>query len=361
MTERAINFSAGPAGLPRAVMLRAQAEFLDFDGTGMGVIEQSHRGEAYDRVHRDAEARLRALLGLDDAWAVLFLQGGASQCFATVPMNLLRPGQVGAYAVTGGWGDKALAEARTVGEAVDVTPMGGRYDHIPLAEAHRLPERAAYLHITTNNTLEGTQYAVPPTVEGAPLVADMSSDFLWRPTDLSPYGLVYAGAQKNLGPSGLVVVVARRALLSQCRTDIPRIFRFGVHDANGSLYNTPNTFGVYMLRLVLAWIEEEGGLAAIARRNEAKAAALYAALDGAAGFYSVPARPGSRSAMNVVYRLPDAALEARYLEGAAALGMVGLQGHRSVGGLRASLYNAVSEADAEALAGYTRDFARRWG
>jgi phosphoserine aminotransferase len=251
-----------------------------------------------------------------------------------------------------------------VGDAVDVTrACSGATTTSPAPRpTTSRPSAARTLHITSNNTLEGTQYHTFRRGPGAPLVADMSSRLPLAPArGVAATGCVYAGAQKNLGPSGLVVVVARRALLAQARTDIPKIFRFGVHDANGSLYNTPNTFGVYMLRHVLAWIEEEGGLAAIARRNEAKAAAVYAALDGAAGFYTVPARSGSRSAMNVVYRLPDAALETRYLEGAAALGMVGLQGHRSVGGLRASLYNAVSEADAEALAGYTRDFARRWG
>ncbi len=361
MSDRAINFNAGPAGLPLAVMTRAQAEFVDFEGTGMGIVEHSHRGEAYGRVHAEAESRLRALLGLGAEWAVLMLQGGASQCFATVPMNLLGPGSTAAYAVTGGWGEKALAEARCVGEAVDVTPMQGRYDRIPAADEHRAPVGAAYLHITTNNTLEGTQYAGPPEGMEVPLVGDMSSDFLWGPTDLSPYALVYAGAQKNIGPSGLVVVLARRELLARARTDIPTIFRYAVHDAQGSRYNTPNTFGVYMLRNVLAWIESEGGLAEIGRRNRAKAATLYAALDAAPGFFTVPAVPGSRSAMNVVYRLPDPTLDDRYVREAEARGMVGLRGHRSVGGIRASLYNAVSEADAAALADFTRDFVRRWG
>jgi len=361
MTDRAINFNAGPAGLPLAVMTRAQAEFLDFEGTGMGIVEHSHRGEAYGRVHAEAEARMRSLLGLDATWAVLFLQGGASQCFATVPMNLLHPGTTAAYAVTGGWGDKALAEARCVGHAVDVTPMAGRYDHIPSAAAHQAAAGSRYLHITTNNTLEGTQYDAVPRVEGVDLVGDMSSDFLWRPTDLSPYALVYAGAQKNIGPSGLAVVIARRELLARARTDIPTIFRFGVHDAQGSRYNTPNTFAIYMLRNVLAWIESEGGLEEIGRRNRAKAAALYAALDATNGFYRTPAALADRSAMNVVYRLPSDDLEDRYVREAEAQGMVGLRGHRVVGGIRASLYNAVSESDVATLSAFTRDFARRWG
>lgn len=357
-THRIINFNAGPAGLPRPALERARDELLDFDGTGISVLEHSHRGEAYGRVHDEAEALLRELAGVPESHAVLFLQGGASQTFATVPMNFLRAGERADYAVSGGWGEKALAEARTVGDARDVLGLDRRWTRVP-AE-HPDGAGAAYLHITSNNTLEGTQYHRWPDA-AAPLVADMSSDILSRPLDVPRFGLIYAGAQKNLGPSGVTVVIVDRGWLAEARADIPKIFRFATHAAERSLYNTPPTFGVYLLRNVLAWTRGEGGAAGMEARNRAKAAAVYAAVDAASGFYRCPAEPGSRSWMNVVFHLPSPELDARFVAAAKAEGMIGLKGHRSTGGVRASLYNAVSVDDARALAAFMTAFAAREG
>ncbi|MBL8604267.1 MAG: 3-phosphoserine/phosphohydroxythreonine transaminase [Myxococcales bacterium] len=361
MTHRAMNFNAGPAGLPLEALEETREALLDLDHTGIGVLEHSHRGAAYERVHQEAQGHLRALLGLDEAWSVLLLQGGASQVFATLPMNFLKPGQRALYAVTGGWGEKALEEAQRLGDAVDVTPMAKQYRRIPAAAEHRVEAGAAYLHFTSNNTLEGTQYDAFPTGGGAPVVCDMSSDILWRPTDLSGLSMVYAGAQKNIGPSGLVVVLVRRDWLAEARRDIATIFRFATHDANGSLYNTPNTFAVYLTRCILRNLLRDGGLAEAERRNRAKAARLYSALDAEAGFYTLPVERPHRSAMNVVWRLGSPELDARFVKEAEREGMFGLKGHRSTGGIRASLYNAVTLGDVEALAQFVTAFARRNG
>jgi phosphoserine aminotransferase len=368
---RVMNFNAGPAALPLPALERARDELLDLQGSGMSVLEHSHRGPEYDAVHEEALALLRELLAVPADMEVLLLQGGASMQFAQVPMNLLPRGGRAAYAVTGLWGEKALAEARSVsamlgGEAqVSVSSAEGpekRYATVP----ERLGgEGAAYVHFTSNETVHGVQFATAPGAAfptgEAPLVADMSSDFLWRPIDLAPFSLIYAGAQKNIGPSGVVVVLVRKQLLEAGRRDIPKIFQYRTAAENNSLYNTPPTFGIYLVRNVLAWLKGQGGLSEIERINRLKAAAVYRALDGSGGFYRCPVQPQARSLMNVVFRLSSEALEEELLAAAAAAGMVGLKGHRSVGGLRASLYNAVPLAWAEALASLLADFARRRG
>ncbi|MEZ4390726.1 MAG: 3-phosphoserine/phosphohydroxythreonine transaminase [Polyangiales bacterium] len=356
-----MNFSAGPAALPLPVLERARDELLDFAGTGMSVMEQSHRAAPYKAVHDEAQSLLRELLGVPDDYAVLLLQGGASALFAQIPLNFLSRGRRADYVVTGGWGEKALEEARRVGDARDLAAMQGRYTRIPGPEAHDFAADAAYAHITSNNTLEGTQYQDFPDAFSLPLVADMSSDFLWRPFDLSRFAMVYAGAQKNLGPSGVVIALARNDFLSSARVDIPRYLRFATHAEAGSLYNTPPTFAVYMVRNVLAWLRDLGGLAAMEARNRAKAAALYAALDAHAGFFRCPVEPAHRSTMNVVWRTASDDLDARFVREAEAAGMVGLKGHRSTGGIRASIYNAVEPESVDALAQFCREFARTRG
>ncbi len=328
----------------------------------MSIMEHSHRGKAYEAVHREAMGLLRELLAVPESHAILLLQGGAHGAFALVPMNLLAPGRSADYVVTGHWGERAFDEARTVGAARAAGPdLGGRYTRIPAQGEHAFDPAAAYVHITTNNTIEGTQYDAAPDTGEVPLVADMCSDLLWRPFDVARYGLVYAGAQKNLGPSGVTVYLVRRDLLERGRTDIPKVFRFGVHAAQDSLYNTPPTFAIYMMRNVLRWVKSEGGVAGMEARNRAKSSAVYGAIDRSSGFYACPVELASRSHMNVVFRLRDEALEGRFVKEAAAAGMVGLAGHRSVGGVRVSLYNAVSPDDARTLASLMDDFARRNG
>ena len=374
---RVMNFNPGPATLPLAALERARDELLDLDGTGMSVIEHSHRGEAYVAVHDEAIALLRRLLGIPAEYDVLFLQGGASQQFAQLPINFLGPDTSADYVVTGAWGEKAYAEAQTVADQVGArvriaasTAVGqakaATYTRAPRPEEINPDPAAAYLHVTSNETIHGVQFAVEPGASfpelgPAPLVCDMSSDFLWRLLDVTRFDLIYAGAQKNLGPSGVVVVVARKELVETGRSTIPTIFQYRTYAANNSLYNTPPTFAIYLVRNVLAWIEQQGGLAEIERRNREKAALVYGALDAHPALYRCPVEPASRSAMNVVFGLPSDDLESRFLAGAEARGMVGLAGHRSVGGVRVSLYNAVPVDWARALGAYIEEFARTHG
>ena len=356
MSERVHNFNAGPSALPRVVLEQARDEMLDFEGTGMSIMEHSHRGAAYERVHNEAEALLRELLGIDPSSVVLFLQGGASGAFATVPMNFLRG--CADYAVTGGWGEKALAEAQIVGDARDCLGMQRRYMHVPPPAAHTVRPGSSYLHITTNNTLEGTQSHRFPDAP-VPLVADMSSDILSRRVDASRFAMIYAGAQKNLGPSGLTVFVIQRAFLDTARTDLPVIFRFATHAAQQGLYHTPPTFAVYLMRGVLRWMKALGGVDVVEARNDEKARVLYAAIDDRPDVYRCPVEPASRSRMNVVFYLPSTDLDERFVKEAKGAGIVGVKGHRSVGGVRASLYNAVEPSDVAALVEFMKDFAGR--
>lgn len=361
---RARNFSAGPAGLPLPALEQARDELLDYRGTGMSIMEQSHRERPYEEVQGEAEALLRELAGVPDSHAVLFLSGGASLQFAMVPMNFLPPGQSADYLMTGVWSEKALAEAQLVGRArvaATTAQPDGRYLRVPGASELQLDPQAAYAHLTSNNTIFGTQWHAFPDTGRVPLVADMSSDFLWKPVDVSRFGLIYAGAQKNLGPSGVTLAVVDREWVARARTDIPRILRYRTHLEAGSLYNTPPTFAVYLVRNVLRWMKAQGGLPALEARNRKKADLLYGALDAMADFYTAPVERESRSVMNVVFQLPTPALDAAFVAESRAQGMAGLKGHRTAGGIRASLYNAVSPEDVQALVDFMRDFARRHG
>ncbi|WP_242395160.1 3-phosphoserine/phosphohydroxythreonine transaminase [Anaeromyxobacter oryzisoli] len=373
--SRAKNFNAGPAALPLPALQRALDEFLDFSGSGMSVMEHSHRGKDYEAVHDEAIALVRELLSVPDAYDVLFLQGGASQLFAQIPMNLVERGRSADYVVTGAWGDKALAEAKTatamLGAGARLAGTTGegegkdkRFVRAATAKDLRLAPDAAYVHLTSNETIHGVEYEVTPArpfpdAGKVPLVVDMSSDFLWRPIDVSRFGLIYAGAQKNIGPSGVVVVIVRKDLVAAGRKDIPKIFQLRTAADNKSLYNTPPTFGIYMIRNVLAWLKGLGGLAAMEQRNREKAAKLYAVIDANASFYRCPVERESRSVMNLVFRLPTEADEERFVKEAKAQGMVGLKGHRSVGGIRVSAYNAVEPAWIDALCELMQGFARR--
>ena len=373
--NRVKNFNAGPAALPLPALERARDELLDFAGSGMSVMEHSHRGKEYEAVHDEAIALLRELLAIPDTHEVLFVQGGASQLFAQVPMNLIERGRSADYVVTGAWGEKALSEAKTaaamLGGAVRLAGTTGagdgkekQYVRATVAKDLQLAPDAAYVHVTSNETIHGVEYAVDPArpfpdTGAVPLVADMSSDFLWRPLDVSRFGVVYAGAQKNIGPSGVVVVIARKDLVAAGRKDIPKIFQLRTPAENKSLYNTPPTFGIYMVRNVLAWLKGLGGLPAMERRNREKAARLYAAIDAIPEFYRCPVERESRSVMNVVFRLPTEADEERFVKEAKARGMVGLKGHRSVGGIRVSTYNAVEPTWIDELTAFMKAFAGR--
>jgi phosphoserine aminotransferase len=353
-----MNFNAGPAALPLEALERAQRELLDIAGTGMSVIEHSHRGKAYEAVHGEALSLVRELLGVPDTHQVLFLQGGATQQFALVPMNLLSPGRSADYVVTGAWGKKAFQEAKTVGNVRSASSLDpeSKPARVPRAEDLRLDPGAVYVHLTSNETIGGNQFHAFPDTGGVPLVADMSSDIFSRPIDVSRFGLIYAGAQKNLGPSGVTLVIVRKDLVKAGRTDIPNIFRYSTHAADDSLHNTPPTFAIYLVRNVLQVVKAAGGLVAMDRRNREKAALLYDVIDARPDFFRCPVEREARSLMNVVFTLPTPELEAELLLAAQKQGMVGLKGHRSVGGLRASIYNAVQKEWVSALADLMRGF-----
>jgi phosphoserine aminotransferase len=360
---RTINFNAGPASLPLPALERARAELLDFAGTGMSVMEHSHRGKEYEAVHDEAIRLLRELLEIPDDYAVLFLQGGASMQFAQVPMSFLGAGKSADYVVTGAWGEKAVAEANVVAakegaKARVAATTGPSFVRVAERVEMQLDDHAAYVHFTSNETIHGVQYQELPDLGPCPVVCDMSSDFLWRKIDVSKFAFIYAGAQKNIGPSGVTVVVAKRAFLDAGSKDIPKIFQYRTHAENDSLYNTPPTFGIYLVRNVLAWMKEAGGLAQIEAWNRQKAKTLYGVIDSHPEFYRCPVDAKSRSAMNVVFRLPSPALEEKLLAEADRRRMVGLKGHRSVGGIRVSMYNAVSPEWVTALATFLTEFAQ---
>ena len=360
-TSRVFNFSAGPAVLPEAVLAEAQRDLVALPGVGMSVLEISHRSKTFDDIAEGAEADLRALAGIPDNYRVLFLQGGASLQFAMVPMNLLPPGGTADYIVTGAWAQKARQEATRFG-AVHVAASGesDEFSRLPRQDEIHPTPGAAYVHMTSNNTIRGTQWSAPPEVGAAPLVCDACSDILSRPMDITRYGLVYAGAQKNLAPAGLTVVVIRDDLVERSPESLPVMLSYGVHAAHHSHYNTPPVFAIYIMRLVLRWLLDQGGLEAVAVVNERKARRLYAAIDRTE-FYRGTAEPESRSLMNVTFRLPSEELERRFLDEAGVAGFSGLKGHRSAGGLRASIYNAFPEAGVEALVDFMGEFERRHG
>lgn len=354
------NFSAGPAALPTPVLEQAQADLLDYQGHGMSIMEMSHRGKTFDAVHRSAEANVRSLMNISDEYDVLFLQGGASHQFAMVPVNLRSPGQVVDYINTGAWSTKAIKEAK-IGGPVNVIWDGaeGNYNRVPAADEYRLTPGAAYLHICTNETIGGVVFPEFPQSE-APLVADMSSEIMSRVIDVDQFGLIYAGAQKNLGPSGMALVIIRKELLERVPESVQIFFRYKTHAKESSLYNTPNTWAIYLLKLVTDWLNGLGGIAAMEAINRRKAGKLYAALDSS-NYWRVHPVPENRSIMNVPWRMPSEELEAKFLKEAEAAGLSGLKGHRSVGGIRASIYNAVSEAAVDALIEFMKEFERKNG
>ncbi|CAM3119146.1 3-phosphoserine/phosphohydroxythreonine transaminase [Paenibacillus sediminis] len=362
MGKRAYNFNAGPAALPLEVLERAQANFVDFRGTGMSIMEMSHRGKVYEEVHNEAESRLLSLLGNPKGYKVLFLQGGASTQFAMIPMNFLTEGKVASYVHTGSWADKAIKEAKLIGDThIAASSEADNFMSIPDLKDIQIPENAAYLHITSNETIGGVQYQQYPDTGNVPLIADMSSDILSRPFDVNQFGLIYAGAQKNLGPSGVTVIIAREELIAESPKHIPTMLRYSTHANNNSLYNTPPSFSVYMVNEVLKWIEEQGALEGIEQKNREKAQLIYDTIDGSGGFYTGPAQVGSRSFMNVTFRLASEELEKQFIKESELEGFVGLKGHRSVGGLRASIYNAVPYESCKALADFMSHFQKTHG
>jgi phosphoserine aminotransferase len=360
-THRIFNFSAGPAVLPLPVLEEAQRDLVALPGVGMSVTEISHRSKTFENLLNGAIADIRALAGIPQQYTILLLQGGASLQFSMVPMNLLQPGSTADYIDTGSWAEKAAHEARKVGSVtIAGSTRADRYTRIPPPREITLTPGASYVHITTNNTIEGTQWKALPDVGDAPLVADASSDIFSAPIDVGRFGVIYAGAQKNLGPSGVTLVIVREDLLARSTEALPTMLNYKVLAESNSLYNTPNTFGIYLLGLTMKWLKAAGGLAAIAARNQRKAATLYAEIDRS-GFYRGTAQPDSRSVMNVTFRLPNEELEKRFDLEATAAGLDGLKGHRAVGGMRASIYNAFPEEGVDALVAFMREFERTRG
>jgi phosphoserine aminotransferase len=358
---RVFNFSAGPSALPLPVLEQARDELLDWQGSGMSVMEVSHRGKAFVALVQQAEADLRELLGVPSGYRVLFLQGGATGQFTAIPMNLATAGSAVDYLDTGVWSRKAIEEARRfcqVSVVADESASG--YKTVPDAGSLRFTPGAAYAHYTPNETIGGVEFPYVPDAGDVPLVADFSSSILSRPIDVSRFGLLYAGAQKNIGPSGLVLVIVRDDLVGKARPGTPPIWDYGVMAKEGSMLNTPPTFALYIAGLVFKWLKAEGGLAVIGERNRAKAAMLYDAID-ASGFYRSPVAPVCRSWMNVPFTVPEAALDRLFCEAAAREGLVNLEGHRMTGGMRASIYNAMPLAGVEALVAFMREFQRRHG
>jgi phosphoserine aminotransferase len=349
-SKRVYNFNAGPAALPLTALQKAQAELLDFNGTGMSVMELSHRSKEYEAVHNRAIELLKELLAIPAGYEVLFLQGGASLQFAMVPLNFLPAGTKAGYVMTGVWSEKAYAEAERLGEVfVAASAKAGNYRSIPAVDKLQYDADTAYLHITSNNTIFGTAWQNFPDTGVVPLIADMSSDILSKPFDVSKFALIYAGAQKNLGPSGVTVVIIRRDLLEKANQKVPTMLRYATYAKDNSLYNTPPTFSIYMIKLMLEWVKEQGGAAALYQQNQRKAALIYDAIDASNGFYLGHAQPDARSLMNITFRLANEVLENKFLDTAKKLGFVGLAGHRSVGGCRASAYNAVPYESCQAL------------
>jgi phosphoserine aminotransferase len=359
---RVFNFAAGPATLPVEVLEQVRDELLDWQGSGASVMEVSHRGKAFMAVAQESEALLRELLAVPADYHVLFLQGGATGQFAAVPFNLARADSSADFIHTGHWSQKALREAQRYIARVNIVAdeATSRYTTVPAPEALRLTPDAAYVHYTPNETIGGVEFPYIPETGSVPLVADMSSTLLSRPLEVARFGLIYAGAQKNIGPAGLVVVIVRHDLAGKARAGTPAVWDYQAMAQEGSLLNTPATFAWYVAGLVLRWLKRQGGLAAMAAHNRAKAQLLYDTID-ASGFYRNPVDVHCRSWMNVPFTLADARLDEAFLAGARAAGLVNLAGHRSVGGMRASLYNAMSFAGVEALVTFMRDFARRHG
>jgi phosphoserine aminotransferase len=363
-TKRAYNFNAGPAALPLPVLERIREELLDWHGTGMSVMEMSHRSPEFESINAAAEAGLRKHLSIPDGYAVLFLQGGGSMQFTMVPMNLCLPGKPVDLLHTGAWTAKALGELKKgILHNVAATTEAQKFTRVPAQSEIKLSPEPSYVHMCTNNTIEGTQYHTVPETNAAPLVADMSSDIASRPTDVQKFGLIFAGAQKNLGPSGATVVIVRKDLAERADKNLPTLLQYRTHIKEKSLYHTPPTFAIYIIGLVMDWITAEGGINAVEKRNETKAKLLYDTIDNSNGYYVCPVEKSSRSRMNVVFRVAagDEAKEKKFAKEAESAGIVGTPGHRSVGGMRVSLYNAVTPEAVQVLTQFLREFQRTNG
>lgn len=362
--HRVHNFAAGPAVMPLPVLEEIQRDLIALPSVGMSVLEISHRSKTFEAILKQAETDIRTLGSVPSNYQVLFLQGGASTQFSMVPMNLLGAGSTADYIDTGSWAEKAIKEAKKVGTvSVAATTKADKYTRVPAQSELKLTPGAAYVHVTSNNTIEGTEWKTLPDVGGAPLVSDTSSDMFSRPIDVARHALIYAGAQKNMGPAGVTVVIVRDDMLQRSaekKSALPSMLNYAVHAENGSLYNTPPAFAVYALGLVMKWLIGKGGLAAIATVNQRKAATLYAEIDRT-GFYRGTAQKDSRSLMNVTFRLATEELESAFVKEATAAGLDGLKGHRSVGGMRASLYNAFPEEGVNALVSFMKEFERKRG
>jgi phosphoserine aminotransferase len=361
VTHRVFNFAAGPAVLPVPVLEEIQRDLVALPGVGMSILEISHRSKTFEAVLAQAEADIRTLAGIPANYKVLFLQGGASMQFSMVPMNLLSAGATADYIDSGSWADKAIKEAKKVGTVnVAASTKAENYSRLPRQEELKLTPGAAYVHMTSNNTIEGTEYKALPTVGDVPLVSDTSSDMFSHPIDVSRHAVIYSGAQKNMGPAGVTVVIIRDDLLARSQKSMPTMLNYAVHAENGSMYNTPPAFAVYAMGLVMKWLIGQGGLSAIAQVNERKAQKLYAEIDRT-GFYRGTAATNCRSLMNVTFRLSTEDLENAFVKESTAAGLDGLKGHRSVGGMRASIYNAFPEAGIDALVQFMQEFERTRG
>ena len=362
MKRRVYNFNAGPAALPLPVLEQAQAELLDFGGTGMSILESSHRGPVYDEIHQQAIADLRVLFGGGNDHTILFMGGGAQTQFALIPMNLLPQDGHADYLETGVWGESAREEAARIGHARTLwSSSASGHDRVPGPDDYDVSPDAAYLHYTSNNSIMGTQYHAVPQAGDVPLVCDMSSDILTRPVELEKFGLIYGGAQKNLGAAGVTLVVIRRDMLERCRPDLPTMLSYRGMAATNSLQNTPPVFAIYLVGLIARHILDQGGMTALAARNAKKAALLYGAVDESGGFYKGHAQPASRSRMNVTFHLPSEELTAQFVGEAAGEGLVGVKGHAALGGIRVSLYNAVTVEAVHALVDFMAAFRQRHG
>lgn len=357
---RIYNFGAGPSMMPLPVLEQAQRELLDYKGSGMSMLEISHRNALFEEVNDQAQAHIKQLLGMDDSWVVMFMGGGASLQFSMIPMNFLTPGKVAAYAITSTFSEKAIKEAHKVGKAVEVySSKATGLDRVPRPEELKLPENCAYLHLTGNCTAEGLEYFDYPDTEDVPLIVDMSSDILSRPIPLEKFSLIYNGAQKNIGPAGVTVVMAKKEFLKGRDPQLPTMMNYETFADHDSTYNTPPVFGIYLVDLMSQWLLDQGGLTEMEKRNRAKAKVVYDVLDAHPEFYRGHAQKNSRSLMNVTFNLPSKELETRFVAEAKAQGLAGLKGHRSIGGIRASIYNAMPLEGAQALTDFMEDFWKK--
>jgi phosphoserine aminotransferase len=354
---RVYNFNPGPSTLPLPALEKAKEDLIDYQGTGMSIMETSHRAPEYDKIHNDAQALMRELMNIPDNYHILFLGGGASTQFAMIPMNFIPENGSADYVITGSWAKKALKEANIIAKGnITATSEPDKFTHIPTQEELQLDPNAAYVHITTNNTIAGTQYQTFPDVKDKPLLADMSSDILSKKIDVSKFSLIYAGAQKNLGPAGVTVVIIDDNFAAGAREDIPTMLSYGTHIEKNSLFNTPPVFPIYMVNLVLEWVKAQGGVDKIESINKQKADMVYQTIDESDGYYRCPVRKDSRSWMNAVMRLPNEELEKNFIAKAKKEGLHGLKGHRSVGGIRISMYNAMPLEGVEKLTDFMKNF-----